>query len=60
MFLGFFHCLINREDQVVVPEHVAPEDVEPAGGSAQHFAAYNASELAKWGEIVQAAGAKLG
>jgi tripartite-type tricarboxylate transporter receptor subunit TctC len=33
--------------------------VDPAGGSPEQFAAYIASELAKWGKVVRAAGAKL-
>ena len=33
--------------------------VDPAGGSPERFTAFIASELAKWGKVVRAAGAKL-
>lgn len=38
---------------------LAAVGVDPAGGSSGQFAAYIASELAKWGKVVRAAGAKI-
>lgn len=55
---------LNREIESMIGEkefrgRLAALGVDPAGGSSGQFSAYIASELAKWGKVVQAAGAKI-
>jgi tripartite-type tricarboxylate transporter receptor subunit TctC len=55
---------LNREIGSMIEEkefrgRLATVGVDPAGGSPGQFAAYIASELAKWGKVVRAAGAKI-
>ncbi|MBI4195066.1 MAG: tripartite tricarboxylate transporter substrate binding protein [Betaproteobacteria bacterium] len=55
---------LNREigkllEQKDFRERLTAVGVEPAGGSPAQFASYISSELAKWGKVVRASGARI-
>jgi tripartite-type tricarboxylate transporter receptor subunit TctC len=43
-------------ESAAVKEQFAGQGFEPAASSAQEFAAYLKSEVAKWGKVIRAAG----